>query len=62
MTRMVTQEFNIGWEHVMSSIHSIIIAYIDTRTGGDGGIQGYRIANNKHIIWSSADDILTAIG
>ena len=60
-TRMVTEEFKIAWEHVMSSIHSIIIAYVDVRRDGDIATRGYRVDNHKYIGRSAADDILTVV-
>ena len=58
---MVTQQFNIGWEHVMSGVHSIIVVYIDIRGSGGRGLQWQR-GIHGNIRQTAVVDILTAIG
>ena len=34
-SQKVTEEYNVGWEHYLSSVHGVIIAYVDGRGTGD---------------------------
>ena len=59
-THVATQTFHIGWEYVLSSLHSIIIAYIDT-SASSGGRTKWRHGVRRNIGKADMDVIIAAI-
>ena len=55
----MTEKFNIDWEHYLSSVHNVIIAYVDGRgTGGRG--DRWLHANYKNLGTTEVEDTLAA--
>ena len=58
-TQKVTEEFSIGWENYLSSVHNVIIAYVDGRGTGARG-DNWLFANYKHLGTTEVEDTITA--
>ncbi|XP_045180059.2 inactive dipeptidyl peptidase 10-like [Mercenaria mercenaria] len=56
----VTDKFYLGWEHFLSSFHSIIIAKIDT-SGSSGRGENWRKAIYRNIGAREVDEILAVV-
>jgi dipeptidyl aminopeptidase/acylaminoacyl peptidase len=56
----VTYKFHLGWEHFLSSFHSIIIAKIDT-SGSRGRGDNWRKAVHRQIGAREVDEILAVV-
>ena len=55
----MTEEYNVGWEHYLSSVHGVIIAYVDGRGSGGRGDRWLH-ANYKNLGTTEVEDTLTA--
>ncbi|KAL4217014.1 diacylglycerol pyrophosphate phosphatase [Mactra antiquata] len=56
----VTHKFNLGWEHFMSIVHSIIVAKIDT-SGSSGRGENWSKAVHRNIGHREVDEILASL-
>lgn len=56
----VTYKFHLGWEHFLSSFHSIIIAKIDT-SGSRGRGDNWRKSIYRQIGAREVDEILAVV-